>query len=189
MYASILLVFHLIGFAVFLSICFVVSTSAPWSTFELELRPRGVVPVCSRERGASAATLRKVLSPNGSFQNQGPQYSKGPNSDRTVGFLLQAHPQKGPPIHGNSRYENTPLDVNWPGFDPAQIKCHQETRALGPGSYPKEYPSIALNSQNCTDPVTVSMVGEGVVFQGMRGYTVPLSCACSCISHNEFDAT
>ena len=28
-------------------------------------------------------------------------------------------------------------------------------------------------SQNCTDPVTVSMVGEGVVFQGMRGYTVP----------------
>ena len=29
------------------------------------------------------------------------------------------------------------------------------------------------HSQNCTDPVTVSMVGEGVVFQGMRGYTVP----------------
>ena len=30
-----------------------------------------------------------------------------------------------------------------------------------------------MSSQNCTDPVTVSMVGEGVVFQGMRGYTVP----------------
>ena len=27
----------------------------------------------------------------------------------------------------------------------------------------------ALDGQNCTDPVTVSMVGEGVVFQGMRG--------------------
>ena len=32
---------------------------------------------------------------------------------------------------------------------------------------------IDIYSQNCTDPVTVSMVGEGVVFQGMRGYTVP----------------
>ena len=34
-------------------------------------------------------------------------------------------------------------------------------------------PNLDSSSQNCTDPVTVSMVGEGVVFQGMRGYTVP----------------
>ena len=38
-------------------------------------------------------------------------------------------------------------------------------------------------SQNCTDPVTVSMVGEGVVFQGMRGYTVsPHAPAVACFT-------
>ena len=39
------------------------------------------------------------------------------------------------------------------------------------------------SSQNCTDPVTVSMVGEGVVFQGMRGYTVsPHAPAVACFT-------
>ena len=38
-------------------------------------------------------------------------------------------------------------------------------------------------SQNCTDPVTVSIVGEGVVFQGMRGYTVsPHAPAVACFT-------